>query len=462
MTLGNLLAKSSNLVILTPIVLMSFSKEEIVVWYLYFTIVSLQLLIDFGFLPTFTRLFSYAFSGLTISEIEYVKERKVDREGINWNSLRIVFLATKSIYIKLSILTFLLAVTIGSWFVYEPFNAILNPQEAWLGWFLIISIASFSLYANSFVALLMGMNKVALVQRWQMISSIMAVITSAIAILILKSLFIGIFIFYMWYVVNFIINYKLSKKYFRGGNEIINRKEVEAFIKTTIWPTAWRSGLGVSFSMGLIQLSSMVIAKIGTASVAASYMLGLQIIRAISSFSQAPFYSLLPKFTQLYARDRISELLTLSKKRMQISFAVFLLMFLIIGLFIDVLLEFIGSNASFPTSKVWIILGAAFLVERYGAMYLQLYTLTNHIIWHIANGVTGTLMIIFAIIFYRGEAIIIYPLAMLLAYSLFYTPYVLKKTYKEYNLKLLKQEKDNFILVFIVFCILAVVIYYFN
>ena len=451
MTWGNLSAKSSNLIILLPIVLTVFSTEDIVVWYLYFTIVSLQLLIDFGFLPTFTRLFSYAYSGLNIQQIEDIKNNKNANGETDWYSLKYLFIATKSIYKKLALISFIVAITLGSWLVYEPINKSSNIIESWLGWFIVISIASFNLYANSFVSLLIGMNKVAIVQRWQMLSSLLAVMTSAIIILLFKSLLFGIVVFNIWYIVNFIINYNLVIKYYNESSIAIDDSILKRLINNTIWPTAWKSGLGISMSMGLVQVSGMIVAKIENSAVATSYLLALQIIRAISSFSQAPFYSRLPYFTQLYSKNNIDLLIKVSRERMQKSFIVYIGMFLTIGLFANNILNFIGSNSPFPNDQIWILIGSGFLLERYGAMYLQLYTLTNNIIWHIANGITGIIMIVLVVLFYNVIGIYSFPIAMCIAYAMFFVPYVIKKAYSEFRLDFIKQEKFNFLLAITLF-----------
>lgn len=458
MTWGNLSAKSSSLVILLPVVLTTFSKEDIVVWYLYFTVVSLQLLLDFGFLPTFTRLFSYAYSGLTIKEIENIKDHKTAKGDVNWESLQYLFVATKKIYLKLAIFSFIVAITLGSYMAYDPVSRSSYPYESWVGWAIVVFIASFNLYTNSYVALLNGMDRVAIVQRWQMLSSLFAVFGSTIVIVLTKSLLFGIITYYLSYLINFIVNAQLVKKYYQYPSTPIKDNILIALIKYTIWPTAWKSGVGVAMSMGLIQFSGMLVAKLETSVLASSYMIALQIIRAISSFSQAPFYSRLPYFAQLYSKNRIKELIRLSKDRMQKSFLVFVSMYLVVGLFADYLLQLIGSHTTFVESKMWILLGFAFLLERYGAMYLQLYTLTNHIVWHIANGITGIIMVLFVILLYGYYGIYSFPLAMVIAYGVFYVPYITKKAYAEFNLNFKIQEKSIFILAIILFSISSILI----
>jgi hypothetical protein len=64
-------------------------------------------------------------------------------------------------------------------------------------------------------------------------------------------------------------------------------------------------------------------------------------------------------------------------------------------------------------------------MERVGAMHIQLYSLTNHIVWHIANGVTGILLIATALVLYRWQGALGLPTAMLLINMVFYSPYAI-------------------------------------
>jgi hypothetical protein len=104
------------------------------------------------------------------------------------------------------------------------------------------------------------------------------------------------------------------------------------------------------------------------------------------------------------------------------------------------LLTMIGSNTPFVDNHIWWLLSAAFFTERLGAMYLQLYSTTNHIVWHIANGVTGVLMLGFAWLLFPHLDMAALPLAMLLAYAGFYTVYAIYLSRKAFNFSWLRFE----------------------
>ncbi|WP_162902165.1 polysaccharide biosynthesis protein [Facilibium subflavum] len=404
-------------------------------------------------------------SGASIKQI--CNMSTTDEATPNYRSINCIFEAIKSIYLKLSVVGFLLFAIFGSWLAVKPLNNSSFVMSSWVGWFFVLIVASISLYGNAYVALLQGMNKVSWVQRCQMFCSTAAIISSALMLVLFKSLLITVFTFYLWNIFNVIINFIEKQKVLSHQNF--------AFIKTTfatrmskklkkdiILPTAWRSGVGVIFSLGLIQLSGIVFARLAEAKLAAVYMLSLQLIRACSSFSQAPFYSKLPVFAKWYMnKSSRASIFPLAQKRMLYSYCVFIGLFFFLALFGQKLMLLIHSSVQFPNMPVWVAFGLAFLLERFGAMHLQIYTLTNHIIWHIANGVTGALMIIIAVCLFLifKVSLLSFPVAMLCSYLIFYTPYVVLKSYKAFNKRFFDAEKKAFLPALVILLFLLLVLF---
>jgi hypothetical protein len=111
-----------------------------------------------------------------------------------------------------------------------------------------------------------------------------------------------------------------------------------------------------------------------------------------------------------------------------------------VALLVGPVLEAIGSRTAFVAPGVWALLALAFFAERFGAMHLQLYSLTNHIVWHIANGVTGVLMIVLATLAFPRVGPYAFPLAMLLAYAGFYCVYSAAHSRAAFRFSLLRFE----------------------
>src|SRR5450755_3839825 len=83
-----------------PLVLKKFTPGDIVMWYLFATIISLQSIADFGFRQTFTRLISYAFGGA--SDIAIFKADSYNSSennyGPNYSLLKKINSTMKLIY----------------------------------------------------------------------------------------------------------------------------------------------------------------------------------------------------------------------------------------------------------------------------------------------------------------------------------------------------------------------------
>ena len=74
-TWGSFAAKALSLIIVLPLVLNRFTTAEISIWYLFMTIISMQMLADIGFSVTFIRVIAFAAGGAP------TKASLVDREG---------------------------------------------------------------------------------------------------------------------------------------------------------------------------------------------------------------------------------------------------------------------------------------------------------------------------------------------------------------------------------------------
>ena len=175
----------------------------------------------------------------------------------------------------------------------------------------------------------------------------------------------------------------------------------------------------------------------------------------ISSFSCAPFYSKLPLLPRLRAEGNIKGLLEVAGNGMRKSLWTYSLGFAAAGLLGPVILARLRSNVEFPQASFWVILGAMFFVERYAAMHLNLYSTTNHIITHIANGVTGLLSIGFALVLRPWLGLLALPTGLLLGYLTFYSWYPVRLAYREFKMPFLAFEARSSLGPFLCFLLAA-------
>jgi hypothetical protein len=121
---------------------------------------------------------------------------------------------------------------------------------------------------------------------------------------------------------------------------------------------------------------------------------------------------------------------------MRFSLLTFSVSAIIVGIAGQPLLRLIGSNVTLVSEWIWTAMIFAYFFERYGALHLQLYSITNDIVWHIANGVSGLIFIVLSFIFaaIAGLGVISFPLALIISSLSFFTWYSARKSYKFFDL----------------------------
>ena len=429
MTLGNLVVKSSSLVILLPIILTSFSEAEITFWYSCATIISLQLLLDFGLNPTFTRYVAYGVGGASVNELLNDNIKYANQGNVNVRTIETISYISKIFYSRLSLISVLFIGFLGTWLIYEKLLISGNFTASVITWLFVILTAGISLCGNIFCVVLQGYGSIAVVQRTQMLCALGAIFTSALIALMTHNIFLTVVSFYSWnYLYLFIYRKKFKQLGVNSSKGIHLGSEVDDFT-LFILSKCWKSGVGVLASLGVIQLSALVVVKMFSPTISSMYMITLQMIRAISSFSQAPFYSQLPKWAKQYvSKDERRTLPKDINSRVLVSLLVFVGLFVIVSLAFPLLFVIIDSKVEFPNSEFWLLVGAAFLLERFCSMMLQIYTLTGDVIWHKVNLTTSAIMILFSFILVPIFGVSGLPFSMFLAYLLYYLPVICRKT----------------------------------
>lgn len=443
MTWASLLVRLSSVVVVLPLVLNRFAPVEVAVWMLFSSILTLTLLLDLGFAPTFSRLFSYALGGAGIERMAAMQceARTADQHrpaGDPAPTVSRVFAALLWIYPRLATGSVALFSVVGTVILRELIPQFPDPASMWLAWVVVLVGAYAGIVGNAFSVVLQGMNEVALQKRLDIVLG-MAQVLSCFAVLALGGGILALVLAYQaWTVIGVLANRILVSQRFSYLKQVRPRRDRE--VLGVLWPSAWRSGVGVLMSHGLIQASGLVYSQLASASELASYLLAIRVITMVSQVSQAPFYSKLPELARLHALGESGRCLAVARRGMKLAQAFLSLGVVAVALLSGTLLDLIDSKIPFVPLSLWALIAVAFFVERFGAMHLQLYSVTNHITWHIANGVTGTLMITTAVGLYPSLGIVALPVAMLIAYSIFYAPYASRASSRAFGFSLWRFE----------------------
>jgi hypothetical protein len=444
-----------------PLVLQKFSSENIVLWYLFSTIIMLGTLADFGFRQTFTRIISFAYSGAeTIDTIPLTDKKEGTKEKKCNNALLTSIVSTMHyIYKRLSLISLVLMSTFGTLAMIRPIAKTDNSFEGWIAWAVIILVTCVSFYSKIYLNFLEGLNKISLVRRVEIFTSLGSIISMVLILLWKPTLLNLVIVNQIWVILVAIRDYVLCRKVEGKIFDEVNIKQpIDKNMLGKVWTPAWRSGVGGIMSVGVTSITSVIYAQFGNSGAVASYLLAIRIISQIREVSMAPFYSKLPLLAIYRVQDEMEAFMAVVKKGMFISHLVFFVGFLVTTFFIDHLLVLIHSEVQFVTMELWILIGVAYFLHRYGAMHLQVYLSTNHVIQHIADGIAGGLFIVSCWLLSFVMGIYSIPVAMIISYGGFYCWYSVHYSYKSMGIKSFWQFEKTVGLPFIIGFVLIAII----
>ncbi len=435
-TWGSFLSKSLYAVLLLPVITTVLSPEDITIWLLFNILIGLQNLGDLGFGVTFIRVMSYAMGGASgISG--FGKDTGSSRtNGPNYDLLERSDSATKYLLFYTS-LAFIILIAISGYFTLKkPISFTIEQNDAWIAFGLILVTTFIRFNGNRYSIFLQGVNHVAMLRRWETIISVLSIFSGFFVALHTRSLLWLIVNQQVWAIVQMLFNRYLCRSVLEGRFRRFNQKGLDKELVKSIWPAAWKSWTGVLMSYGVVQASGLVVAQIGTTPTVSAYLFSLKILDIIKNFSNAPFYSKIPLYNRLFAEGNRNGLMVRIENGMRFSLLTFSVTAIIVGIAGQPLLRLIGSNVTLVSEWIWIAMIFAYFFDRYGALHLQLYSITNDIVWHIANGVSGLIFISFSFIFaaVAGLGVISFPLALIISSLSFFVWYTARKSYKYFNL----------------------------
>ncbi len=435
MTWASLGVRVLGLVVLLPLVLSRLPAGPANLWFLFVSLGTLLNLADFGFSPTFVRIVAYTRShGDATDEASSTPATPAIVAAARDNPQGVIT-TMRHIYRRVVGTGIAIVLVGGTAAVWKPIDVAGGEPSFWVAWGLVIAASALRLKSMQYSAYLQGIEQIALLRRWEGIAGL---VTTGIACVVVAAggdLLALVAVTQLGAAIQALIIRGLA---IRQAPDDAWRGPVaaDAALMRDIWPAAWRSGVGALLSAGVVQVTGIVYAQLAPPSQSASYLLALRLIDTIRVFSNVPFYTRLPQLAKLYASQDVPTSISVAKTGMLATNWIIVIGVVTVAVAGQPLLGLIASQTPFVAELVWLLLGVALLVERIGAMHLQLYSVSNRIVWHVANGVSGLLMICVMPLAYRMLGLVGFPVSLLVGYAGFYTPYSVALSYRSFSLRL--------------------------
>ena len=412
-----------------PLVVTQLEEAAIALWYVFMTIATLQLVADIGFGGVLARFYSYAIGGAVTLGVQHTSGISNGGQGANVDLLARVYATTQPIYLALSTIWLLAVTGFGSWIVAEYILVLERPSIGIAACVAVALTTAYRLYGNRYSTFLYGVGEITTWRRWESLTWLSSSVC-AIAVLLAGAGLLGLtMVMFGLLAVNVTINRILVERKLRvlGCDRL--QASVDREVLRQALPRTWRAGLGVFAHVGVAHASALAVAKLEPTATATSYLLAYNVMRAVDQLAQAPFYTKLPAIAGLCAQGRVSEFRSLVARGMRLSYWTLTAGLTLVALIGPSGLKAIGSNVQFVERPVWAVMALAVFAERFGAMHLNCYMATNRIVMHVANGIAGVLVIVFAVILYPVVGLIGVPTALLLANVFWFAIYSARKSY---------------------------------
>ena len=424
-TILNLSVKGLALILINPFIFKIFTNEEIVIWYLVISAVSIQLIFDFGLLPNSTRILSRI-------------KGEHDSKSISFKEIDDFKNQTFSIYVVFSLVVLIFSLISVKLYLLDRTKEYMSHYLLYL----IMFSGCVGIFNNYYGTLIQSTRRVEILQRNLALSNFISVLISTFVLFLFQNLGLTLICFFSNHLINLFLLPNLLVKEDRIRKFSLNFN----FINNELINSSIRSGIGVIFSLGFFHIINFYVSDKFDSLVAAQYLLFMQIIRAISSFSQAPFYAFIPTFNYLYGSNQLDMLTIELNKRLNHSLTFYLFLVIISDIIFPFIFQIINSGSSFEFNNLWKNLTIAFFFERISASVVQIITITKKIIWHWYNLIMALFMICIYFFFLSKENIESIPIAIGTAYIFLGIPLVIYILKQSINLPFSNSLKFQFLI----------------
>ncbi|MDH3999395.1 MAG: hypothetical protein OET90_11225, partial [Desulfuromonadales bacterium] len=383
------------------------------------------------------------------------KERVVD-----WGFMGRLYANPGSVYAILCVVALLLVATVGTWSLIVPINRTANPDEFWIAWFVVCAIVTSNFLGKKYESCLIGMNYVPLVNRWNIFFNVCSVLASITVILLGGKILSLVIILLLFSLMNILRNsYLLTRKVEGGVFRDFKTFGYEKDILRHAWSPAWRSGLGILGSTGIVQATGIIYSQVADSQLLASYLLTLKLMTSCAVFSQAPFYSKLPVFARLRSQGNVDALADQSMRAMRIALFVFVFAVFLVALFGNALLVLIDSDVKLLGFGIWVSMSFVWFLERHHAMHAQIYSTTNHIPFYIPIIISGIVNLCLILMLIDKLQIWAFPIAHGISNMMINNWWNVKISLKSIDRGFIEYFEKSALLPTVMFCICCVIVF---
>ena len=368
-----------------PLVISDLSVEEISVWLLLSSVVAISQCTLFGFNSTFSRFIVYVNNGVKIRHFKEIKSfNKKYSCDVDRKEFSRIYILMKKIYLMLSIIYFFVILILGFLVLKKPISFMENSIDGWMSFTTILFGTTICLYFGYYQNYMIGVNRVALVQRISGIVNILGLFVIILILTISPSLLSVVLVFQMISLLCLVVIVLVAHKDLTRRNLYISPCDFDFELFKLVWSFSWKSGFTSVVSSIIKHISGIIIAQLFVPSTVASFLFTQKIFNFIEAFTTSTFAARLPSLAALRGTGDFERLLPLLKRSQYLSFFVFFIGYLSFLVFGEALLSLIKSNVNLVSFEIVILFSFTTFISRWGGMSLIISNQANVVLEHLS------------------------------------------------------------------------------
>ena len=419
---------------LVPILARYFNPTETAIWAVFISLQGLQALIESAVTSVFVRIYAYAKGGSgSISRLAENKSYATTDEP-NWTLFRRIEHTSVLLYTGIGIVTALFLFGVGAFAAVGRINELSQPEHGWIALIAIITMSGMRAYCGRYISALYGFE---FITEQRISEAILWVICIAVTLMVVIST--GSL---AWTAIAYAatqISYSAVLVWQRRilivepdkeAGDLLASLQFDREIFRDIFGPLWRSSVGITLYLLAFQGTALDMARQLTPIEATTFLLTVNLSRYVTQFAQVPFLVVIPKLARLRSMGNLDDQRKVATRFMRTSFTLLMAMQIAIAILANPTMSAFGASDKAIDLNLWLIICVAMFFERHGGMHLQVYSTTNHIIWHWLNGGTGLILAAVAFLLQPHIGLYAWPISYLVSMALFYDPVSTVYSYK--------------------------------
>lgn len=397
MTWANHITIFAHGILVTPLIIIMFSKDEISVWYLLQTLMGLGMLADAGFGYTLSRAVAFFFAGATSlpkNHREY-NQNLEHQDHINFDKLNKLLSTANRIYIIISLILIGIIVPVGIAVMWNVMTITGHNLFLWLAFGVTMATNYVILQKVKWSAFMTGTQRVGELYRFHTFVGLIKIVGFSLILTLHPDIFLlSIYMFVECAIENLYIRHKVNK-WFTDNN--IKRKNLLYFDKeifNSLWSATWRLGLTTWGNYFTVYGTSLIISQVKDTTLIANFLFTQKILTFGQRIAEAPFYANVPRIYGLMARKNNQQSKHEISKQIFLTIGMLCLGFAFIGIMGNSILSFLDVDIRFVQGMIYFILALSIFLDSHSTIQGTVYISTNHVPFMIPSLVSGFFMIV--------------------------------------------------------------------